>query len=219
MIELKNIKKIYSKDGISTEALKDISLSIEKGEMIAIMGRSGSGKTTLLNILGCMDTLTEGEYIFNDEHVEKLSLKQMDMFRKDHISFVFQNFALMNQYTAFENIEMPLLIGKSSKKERRDKVNKVLELVGITELSDKLPTKMSGGQQQRCAIARALVTDSDIILADEPTGALDEKTGTEIMDLFESLNKQGKTVIIVTHDKMVAERCKRIVHIKDGIIE
>ncbi len=219
MIELKNIKKIYSKDGISTEALKDISLSIEKGEMIAIMGRSGSGKTTLLNILGCMDTLTEGEYIFGDEHVEKLSLKQMDMFRKDHISFVFQNFALMNQYTAFENIEMPLLIGKSNKKERKDKVNKVLELVGITELADKLPTKMSGGQQQRCAIARALVTDSDIILADEPTGALDEKTGTEIMDLFESLNKQGKTVIIVTHDKMVAERCKRIIHIKDGIIE
>lgn len=177
MIRLNNVTKIYETQGIKTNALNGISLEIEDGEMIAVMGPSGSGKSTLLNIIGCMDTLTSGKYEYNECEVSALKQGQLNAFRKKHVSFVFQNFALMKDYTVYENVELPLLPRNISKKERKKIVNEKLELMGISELAKKFPTQISGGQQQRCAIARALVAENDIILADEPTGALDSKTG------------------------------------------
>lgn len=218
MIELQNIGKIYDSNGTKTEALKEVSLTIEDNEMVAIMGASGSGKSTLLNIIGAMDFATSGTYKYNDICVSNLKLKQLNTFRKDYVSFIFQNFALMSDYTVYENIELPLLAQRVPKKQRKGIVLDKLELLGIKELAKKYPGQISGGQKQKCAIARAMAADTQIILADEPTGALDSTNGNEIMKIFRQLHDMGKTVIIITHDNEVANKCDRIIRIKDGQI-
>ncbi len=216
MIKLEELTKDYGKGESCTHALRGISLTIEKGSYVSIVGTSGSGKSTLLHILGGMDTATGGKYYFDGQLVSDYSLKQLEDFRRKNISFVFQNFALMNQYSIYENVEMPLIARHI--KNRKKLVCDVLERLGISEIKDKKPLKVSGGQQQRCAIARAIVSDSPVILADEPTGALDQKTGSEIIDCFEDIHKSGKTVILITHDMKVAERSERIIRIEDGRI-
>ena len=218
MIRLENISKIYDAKIDTTKALDNVSLQINDGELVAIMGPSGSGKSTLLNILGCMDTATEGKYYVDDVEVSMLKKSQRDSFRKKNIGFVFQHFALMDYYTAYENIELPLLAANVKRKERKRIILKQMEHLGILSERNKLPGKMSGGQQQRVAIARALVTNADIILADEPTGALDQKTGHEVLELLKEINKSGKTVIIVTHDEGIAKMTNRIITISDGKI-
>ncbi|MGN0166001.1 MAG: ABC transporter ATP-binding protein [Lachnospiraceae bacterium] len=218
MLEVKKIVKIYDNDGVKTEALKGVDLKIENGEYIAVMGASGSGKSTLLHILGGMDRATAGEYYYNDIRVDQLKENQLHEFRKNHVSFIFQNFALMKYYTVFENVEMPLLSKGLSSRERKRIVEEKLELTGISDLAKKLPIHISGGQQQRCAIARALASGNELILADEPTGALDSGTGQEIMDIFDRINEMEKTIILITHDPKVAERANRIIRIEDGLI-
>lgn len=221
LIHMKHIVKIYGKDTTEIKALNGIDLEVEAGEMIAVMGASGSGKSTLLNILGAMDRPQEGEYIFCGEKeikVNELTNNQLPLFRKNNISFIFQQFALMKHYTVYENIEMPLRILGLSRKEKKERIFKAMEELGIADLAKKKPAQISGGQQQRCAIARALVKDSKLILADEPTGALDRKNGEEIMKIFTELKKKGKTIIIVTHDPGVAKMADRIINIEDGKI-
>ena len=219
MIEMKNVTKIYSNGEYETLALKDINLSIKKGEFVAIMGKSGSGKSTLLNIIGCMDELTNGEYLFDDIIVNNLNRKKLDKFRKDNINFVFQNFALMNQYSVYENVEVPLLARNIKKSERKVLIEEVLKKLGILEQKDKLPVHISGGQQQRTAIARAIIAKNQLVVADEPTGALDEKNSEEILKILKALNKEGLTIVIVTHDRKVAEQANRIIELSDGKIK
>ncbi len=216
MLSLKNIEKTYDKNGISTNALKNVSLNISQGEMVAIMGTSGSGKTTLLNILGGLDTSTSGEFYFREEKISDYNTRGLQAYRKKHIGFVFQNFELMERYTVYENVEMPLLARNI--KGRKKKVFDLLEQLGIGELAKKKVNQLSGGQQQRCAIARALIADTDVILADEPTGSLDAKTSREIMQLFQKIHSMGKTIIIVTHDRDVADCCQRILQLENGTI-
>ena len=216
MITLKNITKDYGKEDACTHALRGINLDIEKGDFLGIVGSSGSGKSTLLHILGGMDLATSGEYLFQGENVASFSERKLHEFRKQNISFVFQNFAIMNRYTVYENVEMPLRA--RYKKNRKAQVMEQLEKMGIAHLKDKMPSQLSGGQQQRCAIARALVSDTPVLLADEPTGALDQRTGNDIMNYFEEINDTGKTVILITHDLAIANRCKRIVRIEDGLL-
>ena len=218
MIRLENITKIYNEKVDDTKALDDVSLKIEDGEFVAVMGASGSGKSTLLKIIGCMDTPTAGKYFLDDTEVTAASRSQIHKLRKEKIGYVFQHFALMDYYTAYENIELPLLAANVKRKERKRIILKQMEHLGILSEKDKLPGKMSGGQQQRVAIARALVTNADIILADEPTGALDQKTGHEVLELLKDINKSGKTVIIVTHDEGIAKMTDRIITISDGRI-
>lgn len=218
MIRLKNISKRYVFDDVVTNALNDVSLNVEDGEFAAIMGASGSGKSTLLNILGCMDKPTSGEYFLDNKNVSELNSKELSEIRGGKISFVFQNFALMEKYTAYENIELPLIYKRVPAKERRNKVRDAASRLGIEAQLRKLPKQMSGGQQQRVALARALASGADIILADEPTGALDKKTGIELMEILKELNSRGKTIIIVTHDPTVAEYAERIITISDGRI-
>lgn len=216
MIKLENIVKDYVNKEQTTNALRGVDLTIEKGEFVAIVGTSGSGKTTLLNIIGGMDNATSGRYFFNGEELDNSNLKAMHKFRKKNISFVFQNFALMDKYTVYENVEMPLIA--RGIKGRKAIVMEKLEAMGIADLKNKLPSQLSGGQQQRCAIARALAADTPVLLADEPTGALDVKTGNDIINCFEEINKAGKNVIIITHDINIANRCNRIIKIEDGKI-
>ena len=211
MIKLEQVTKDYMTDKNVTHALRGIDLEIEAGEFTAIVGTSGSGKSTLLHIIGGMDQLTSGTYCFQDKRISDYSVRQLHQFRKENISFVFQHFALMNRYTVYENVEMPLLA--RGIKQRKSAVMKYLEYVKIAHLKNKKVT------QQRCAIARALIAETPILLADEPTGALDQNTSREIMDYFESISKTGKTVIIITHDPNIAARCSRIVRIEDGKIE
>lgn len=220
LIELKNVSKEYIIDSgeTGTKALNDVSLVIYKGEFIAIMGTSGSGKSTLLNMIGAMDDMTSGEYYFNGKTIHNKSNKEIHLFRKEHISFVFQNFALMDHYTVFENAELPLRAKNISKKQRKKIVMEQLKRLGIEELAEKMPRQLSGGQQQRCAIARALASGNDVILADEPTGALDSWNSREIMGIFKELNKEGKTIIVVTHDENIAKETQRIIKIEDGKI-
>ena len=218
MIQLENIEKEYKGNGISTKALNGVSLKIEDGEMVSIIGPSGSGKTTLLNIIGCMDNVTAGRYFCGDTEVSALKNSKFEKFRKNNISFVFQQFALLDDYTVYENVELPLRVKNLPKKERKRRIREILGKFGIAELEKKYPTQISGGQQQRCAIARAVAAGTDIILADEPTGALDGATGQEIMEILKELNKEGKTVIVVTHDLNIAGQTERTIQIKDGKI-
>lgn len=218
LIELKKITKEYHSDNVRTTALSDINLKIESGEFTAIMGKSGSGKTTLLNILGCMDTATSGKYLLDNQDISNAKEKELSAIRGKKISFVFQHFALIKDYTVFENTEIPLLKQPLSKSERSKAVVNALKLVGISDLAKMKVSHISGGQKQRTAIARAVVCKSDIILADEPTGALDSKTGKEIMELFSKLNSMGKTIILITHDKNTALYAKRLITIQDGRI-
>ena len=219
LFEISNLKKSYGKNDYICKALDGVNLSVEKGEILTIMGSSGSGKSTLLNIIGAMDTMTEGNYtIYGDREYSIGNLKPQELhkFRRDNISFVFQQFALMRHYTVYENVVMPLNILGMSGKEKKEIVFDALKSVGIEELAKKKVTRISGGQQQRCAIARAIVKESKLILADEPTGALDKKNGEEIMNILCKLREEGKTLIIVTHDPNIARYADRIVHIEDG---
>lgn len=218
MIELKNIKKDYNSGKVVTSALKNVNLRIEDGEYVAVMGASGSGKSTLLNILGGLDKISQGTYFYNDINVGAMNNKELNRFRKEHISFIFQNYALMNFYTVYENTEVPLIARGIRKKERKSMVEKALTDVGIIDLAKKTPSEISGGEKQRCAIARALVADNDIILADEPTGSLDKTNGKNIMDIFEKLKEQHKTIILVTHDEFISGYADHIVRIEDGEI-
>ena len=218
LIELKSLYKEYRNDNVITPALNNINLKIEKGEFVAIMGASGSGKTTLLNVIGCMDFPTSGNYYFDGENISNADERLRASVRGKKISFVFQNFALIPEYTVTENVEIPLIKRKIAKSERQNLVNRALNLTLVSELSKKKPSNISGGQKQRVAIARAIVCGGDVILADEPTGALDSKTGTEIMQLFTKLNHQGKTIILITHDKNIASYAKRLILIEDGRI-
>ena len=218
MIKLIHVKKDYTEGGVITNALKDINLEVKDGEFVAIMGASGSGKSTLLHILGGMDKLTSGEYYYNDEAVHDLSMGRLNIFRRDHVSFVFQNAALMKYYTVAENIEMPLLSMNVGKKERKKIIEEKMEAVGLAHLAKKLPIHISGGEQTRTAIARALAGDNELLLADEPTGALDQTTGKEIMEVFKKVHEMGKTIILITHDPNVAAYADRIIRIEDGKI-
>ncbi len=218
MIELKEAVKIYKGTGFETKALDNINLKIEEGDFVAIMGTSGSGKSTMLNILGCMDVVTDGEYILDDVNISKLSSGKLNNIRKEKISFIFQNFALMKEYTVYENVEMALIARNVSKRKRKDIVNKTLKKLGIEDIKYKRPGNISGGQQQRVAIARALVSDCKYLLADEPTGALDKNTSIELMELLKKINESGRTIILVTHDENVANYAKRIIKIEDGKI-
>lgn len=217
MIELKNVSKIYRGDTYEIKALSSISAIINDGDFVAIMGKSGSGKSTLLNILGGMDSPTEGEYYIENEPAHTYNAIKLGRLRKDYISFVFQHFALMERYSVYENIELPLDARNVKRKERKLIINGIMKRLGIEYLADKLPGQISGGEQQRTAIARALAADTKYIFADEPTGALDIESTRSLMELFAELNEEGKTIIIVTHDELVAGYAKRIIYIDNGI--
>ena len=218
MIKIEKITKIYSGKEYETKAIDDLSLEIEEGEFIAIMGESGSGKSTLLNILGGMDTVTSGSFQFGNELIHKYTYKEIEKFRKNNIGFVFQNFALMSKYTIYENVEMPLRAKNISKTKRKEIINQRLLDLKIDKLAKKLPSQISGGQQQRAAIARALVSGNRMILADEPTGALDHLNTIELMEIFKKIHEEGNTIVLVTHSKFVASYASRVITLSDGKI-
>lgn len=219
MIKISNITKKYNpKKSNEFEALHGISCEINDGELVAVIGKSGAGKSTLLHILACIDNYQEGEYTIDGTLVKNLSEKQYAKIRNEKIGMVMQDFALVEDFTALENVMIPLNFSKQKIKNKKEKALAALKSVGIGELAKKPCNKLSGGQKQRVAIARAIVNEPSMILADEPTGALDTKTSAEIMALFKSLNKQGRTVVIVTHDPQIAEQCDRIIEISDGRI-
>jgi putative ABC transport system ATP-binding protein len=221
MIEIKNLYKTYNYGKPNAfEALKDVSLTINDGEMVAIIGKSGAGKSTLMHILGCIDDFEKGQYIFNGKDISKVNEKKSAAIRNSEIGIVLQEFALMEQYTVLENVIMPLFFtpksGRRSEKEKR--ALEILKRLEMDEYAHKKVNKLSGGQKQRVAIARAMINNPSVLLADEPTGALDVKTTDEIMKVFRNLNKNGTTVIIITHDMEVAGMCDRIIEISDGKI-
>lgn len=219
MIKISNITKKYNpKKSNEFEALHGVSCEINDGELVAVIGKSGAGKSTLLHILACIDNYQEGEYTIDGTLVKNLSEKQYAKIRNEKIGMVMQDFALVEDFTALENVMIPLNFSKQKIKNKKEKALAALKSVGIGELAKKPCNKLSGGQKQRVAIARAIVNEPSMILADEPTGALDTKTSAEIMALFNSLNKQGRTVVIVTHDPKIAEQCDRIIEISDGRI-
>lgn len=217
-INLKNIKKVYSNKQSKIFALDGIDLTIEEGDMVAIMGPSGSGKSTLLNILGLIDVPSSGNYSLDGYAVDEIKTRNIHKFRNKYIGFVFQYFALLKDYTVFDNVVLPLTYRKMQHKQRLNKAKEYINKVGISDYINKIPSELSGGQQQRVAIARALVGEPSLILADEPTGNLDQKTGQDIMELLCQINRQKKTIIIVTHDINVAKQCHRIITIVDGKI-
>ncbi len=219
MISLQNIRKSYHTDYNSLEVLKGIDLTINQGEFVSIMGSSGSGKSTLLNILGLLDEFDSGEYLLNDAAMDNLSQKQAAMYRNQLLGFVFQSFNLLNFKTAMENVALPLYYQKVDRKKRQALALDYLDRVGLKEWAHHLPTQLSGGQQQRVAIARSLITSPKVILADEPTGALDSKTSHDVMEIFKEVNREGITMIIVTHEEDIAKMTNRIIYLKDGLIE
>ncbi|MEN8077816.1 ABC transporter ATP-binding protein [Clostridioides difficile] len=218
VIELKNINKYYKMGENSLHVLKDINFTVKHGEYIAILGASGSGKTTLMNILGGMDTAESGEYLINNVDISSCNNKELADIRNKNIGFIFQKYHLIPQYDVLENVIMPLLIRGLSRSEAIKIAEEKIRMVGLWDRKDHKPNELSGGQQQRVAIARALVTNPTILLADEPTGALDSTTGKEILEMFKELNEKGNTIIVITHDHKVAEKTKRIVTIEDGVL-
>ncbi len=215
---MEDIRKTYRMGNQDVEVLKGVNLNVEKGEFVSIMGTSGSGKTTLMNIIGCLDVPTSGRYVLADREVSHLTDDDLSVIRNEHIGFVFQNFYLLPYATVLENVLLPTLYIEHHKDGAEKHVTELLQLVGLEERAKFKPTQLSGGEQQRVAIARALVNDPELVLADEPTGQLDSKTSTEIMNLLKKMNERGKTVIVITHDVNVAAYAKRILHIQDGII-
>ncbi len=218
MIEIKNLQKIYKNGEIEVPALKGISLTIKEGEFVAIMGSSGSGKSTLMNVLGCLDKPTIGEYILDGIPIQERNEEELSAVRNLKIGFVFQSFNLIPRTSALKNVELPLLYARKNQKDRRERAMELLEKVGLKERMHHMPNELSGGQRQRVAIARALANDPPIILADEPTGNLDSKSGEEVMGIFKQLNKEGVTIVLVTHEPDIAQHCKRVVAFKDGIL-
>ena len=216
LIKLNNISKTYGVNDAKVNAISDVSLTIKEGELVAIVGKSGSGKSTLLNIIGCIDKPTTGEYFIDGNNTKNSREKELARNRNKLIGFVLQYFGLVNSYTVYENVELPLLYGKT--KNKKEKITNILKKLDILEKKDKLPSELSGGQNQRVAIARALVNNPKLILADEPTGALDINTSQQVMGILLQLNKEGKTVIIVTHDENISKQCDRIIRIEDGCI-
>lgn len=218
MIRVEKVTKVYKMDGVILEALRGVDLTVKAGEFVSIIGQSGSGKSTLMNILGCLDVPTAGQYWLNDQEVSSLTDNQLADIRNRFIGFIFQSFNLLPRLSALENVERPLVYRGVGAKERREKAQKALELVGLGDRLHHRPNQLSGGQQQRVAIARALVGDPALILADEPTGNLDSASGTDIMRLINELHDQGKTIILITHDMQIASLAERQVRILDGQI-
>ncbi len=218
MIELTDVKKIYPMGKLEVRALNGVSLSIESGEFLSIMGPSGSGKSTLMHIIGCLDKPTEGRYMLDNKDVTTLDDDELSKIRNKSMGFVFQTFNLIARQTCLYNVELPLVYAGTGRKQRLERAITVLSEVGLSDRVRHKPSELSGGERQRVAVARALVNDPLVILADEPTGNLDTKTGLEIMRLFADLHEKGKTVIVVTHEKEVADFTERIVHIRDGVI-
>ena len=218
MIRIKNLHKSYPMGNRSLHVLKGLNFTVEEGELVAIMGSSGSGKSTLLNILGMLDNYDDGSYTLGDVLIKKMDETKAAKYRNKFLGFVFQSFNLINYKNALENVVLPLYYQGISRKEREEKALKYLDDVGLKEWANHLPTELSGGQKQRVAIARAMVGEPKVLLADEPTGALDSKTSKEVMDLIQKINKAGKTILVVTHEEDIAQMCSRIVRLKDGVI-
>ncbi|MGE5485943.1 MAG: ABC transporter ATP-binding protein [Ignavibacteriales bacterium] len=218
MIRLDKITKTYRTGKIEVQALSPIDLRVDQGEMVAIMGPSGSGKSTLMNILGCLDRPTSGVYWLDGKEVERLSQNDLAEVRNKKIGFIFQSYNLLPRLTALENAELPLIYRGATARERRAAAMSALEIVGLADRVSHLPSELSGGQQQRVAIARALAAKPALLLADEPTGNLDSRSGAEIMGIFRDLNSQGLSIVLVTHDEGVAKQCKRIVRVRDGAV-
>jgi putative ABC transport system ATP-binding protein len=219
IIKIRNIIRDFPLGQETVHVLKNIDLDIEKGEYVAIMGPSGSGKSTLMNLIGCLDTSTSGTYILNGKDVSQMSDNELAEIRNKEIGFVFQTFNLLPRTTALDNVALPMVYAGASKKERTERAIEVLNDVGLSDRMDHRPNQLSGGQRQRVAVGRALVNKPSIILADEPTGNLDTKTGVEIMTLFENIHKAGNTIIVVTHEEEIASHADRIIRLRDGMIE
>ena len=218
ILELKDICKTYLQGKLEVPVLKDVTLSVDEGEYVAIMGPSGSGKTTLMNIIGCLDSPTSGNYLLEGKNVAGISEKKMSDVRLHSIGFVFQSFYLLSRQSALDNVALPLLYAGVNRKERSEIARKALERVGLGDRTDFKPTQLSGGQCQRVAIARAIVNNPKILLADEPTGALDTKSGEQIMEIFQSLNQEGVTILMITHEPEIAAHAKRVLYIRDGLL-
>jgi putative ABC transport system ATP-binding protein len=215
---MKDIYKEYQMGDETSVVLKGVNLRVDEGEFIAILGPSGSGKSTLMNIIGCLDVPTSGEYLLSGRTIADQEEKALAHIRRKEIGFIFQSFYLLSRQTAIKNVELPLIYAGSDKKLRHERAAEMLRKVGLEEKINHLPRQLSGGQQQRVAIARALINDPTILLADEPTGALDQKTGHQVMELFQQLNQEGRTIIMITHDENLAKQAKRVVRILDGNI-
>jgi len=219
LIEVEEVRKVYRMDGVEFEALKGVSFTVDKGEFVIIMGPSGSGKSTIMHILGALDVPTSGRYVLDGKEIANMTRDELAHVRNRNIGFVFQGFNLLPRMNAMENVELPMLYAGVPPKERKAKANQALELVGLLEWAYHRPNQMSGGQQQRVAIARALVNDAPLLLADEPTGSLDSKTGAQVMEMLQNLNEtRGITVVLVTHDSNIAKYGKRIIRVLDGLI-
>jgi putative ABC transport system ATP-binding protein len=218
LIDVKDLVKVYPMGGEEVHALNGVSLGIDRGEYVAIMGPSGSGKSTLMNLIGCLDTPTSGTYFLNGREVSKMDDNELAAIRNIEIGFVFQTFNLLARTTALQNVELPLIYAGITRAERHRRAQKAIEMVGLGDRMLHRPNELSGGQRQRVAIARALVNEPSLILADEPTGNLDSRTGEEIMALFQSLNDSGNTIVLITHEDDIARRARRVVHLRDGNI-
>ena len=216
LIDIRDITKVYRMGDQEVHALSGVTLGVERGEYVAIMGPSGSGKSTLMNLVGCLDTPTSGSYVLNGREVARMTDDELAAIRNQEIGFVFQTFNLLPRTTALQQVELPLVYSGVSRKERRDRAVKALEAVGLQERMNHQPSELSGGQRQRVAVARALINDPSILLADEPTGNLDSQTGAEIMALFDDLNRRGNTIVLVTHEEDIAAHARRIVRLLDG---
>ena len=220
LLDVQHVQKVYQTRFGAAEvtALKDINFSVEEGEYVAVMGESGSGKTTLLNILATLDRPTGGTVLLNGEDIQKISDKVLTEFRRDHLGFVFQDFNLLETLSVYDNMVLPLVLARRPIDEMEKKVQPIAEMLGIEDLLKKYPYELSGGQQQRVAIGRAMITDPSLLLADEPTGALDSKSASNTLDLFDKINQNGQTILMVTHSTVAASRAKRVLFIKDGLI-
>jgi putative ABC transport system ATP-binding protein len=218
LIDIRDITKVYEMGEEKVHALSGVTVGVERGEYVAIMGPSGSGKSTLMNLIGCLDTPSSGSYVLNGKEVARMSDDELAAIRNQEIGFVFQTFNLLPRTSALQQVELPLVYGGASRKDRRERAIKALKAVGLSDRMNHTPNELSGGQRQRVAVARALINDPSILLADEPTGNLDSQTGAEIMALFAELNARGNTIVLVTHEEDIAAHARRIVRLKDGKI-